>query len=1058
MKRYVLFLMCAIVGVQVLHAQAMFTCDFEDSLQNKQWVLVSGDMADEIPNKWVIGEAVNNGGKQSLYISADGGKTATYAQHNSYAICHMDVTLSAGTYDLSFDWQGMGYTDGGMDGLYVCWVPDRDPLSVHPETNPRGDSIMLNYNKSNTLTSILNQYAVDFSGNGNKRLYGGAAWKNCRGKIKTDGKHRRLAFIWLTSANSKVINPGGCIDNINIIDSRRCPAPVALTTTKLGNQQVRLQWIGDAEQYEVRCYSYIDKTWRNIVVQDTTVVFSGLPEGVTDYYVNALCEDSLRSAIATCSEFLYYPENHCIDYLTLDSTNCYVSEQLVSTTPVSSLTWINKKVDFTYTSGGSRHTVHYRQDETDPRTCGGLKTVPEGEVASVRLGNWNVGAEAERIEYKLHVNARVNPVLLLKYAVVLQKPGSSCDPNPGFLLRVLDKTGQLVSKCASADFDFKKAADAEWEACMSSGEVRWKDWTTVGVNLADYDGETLTIQLTTYDCGGTGHYGYAYFTLGCSDGQLSGMSCATENLRFTAPDGFNYRWYKVTEPTKILGRQQTFEVTPNDTCHYKVDLMFAQDSTCYFSLTASAQPYQPVAMATYKRTPHDCINEVQFTNTSYVKETNQITGAESNTGKPVDWVIWDFGDGTVSHEPNPTHVFPNEGTKLNVKLIAHLSTCIDTLLIDDYLPAIGTQYDTIPVQQCFGTDYKYTYTDSLHQSRIDTLTESGLYTYTLKAYTGCDSIVTINLDMTDTLYTLIDTLIMRGETYTVGDQTFSETGVYRIPLIAASGCDSVVTLKLRVYNNLKVKGDTLLYACHGDPFVTYNYQFTQGWTNLYSLVFEEPALERVHHDTLHSETELDIPLPQALRPDKYYGQMTFVDSIGGDVTIPFVLELRYNNEVLTQRWNDVLAVRNEEYNGGYEFVGYQWYKNGLPIEGATQSYYYAQNGLDMTAEYSTLITRGGDSLQLMTCPITPTLISSADVPDVPILATLVGHGQHMPIIGQKAHSMNGMARWTTIYGVVINEQAIVQGRGITAPLWGGVYLLTIQEDDGSTHTFSIIVQ
>ena len=64
----------------------------------------------------------------------------------------------------------------------------------------------------------------------------------------------------------------------------------------------------------------------------------------------------------------------------------------------------------------------------------------------------------------------------------------------------------------------------------------------------------------------------------------------------------------------------------------------------------------------------------------------------------------------------------------------------------------------------------------------------------------------------------------------------------------------------------------------------------------------------------------------------------------------------------------------------------------------------------------------------------------------------------MPIIGQKAHSMNGMARWTTIYGVVINEQAIVQGRGITAPLWGGVYLLTIQEDDGSTHTFSIIVQ
>ena len=1057
MKRYFLIFFF-IVSCVLTYAQAVpsFSCDFEDDTQNSSWTLTCGDVASQIPNQWHIGEATNNGGAKSMYISADSGRTVTYVKYSSYAVAYIDLTLAAGTYDLSFDWQAMGYVDGTIDGLYVSWVPDRDPLTIKAD-NPLGDSIYLSYNKSTSLDKYLVRYAVDFTGN-IRRLCGNATWRNSRATIKSDGSHRRLAFVWVSSDNFEVANPGACIDNINIIDSRKCPAPKNLIVTKETNQVIRLTWTGSSSQYEVRCYSYTDKTWQTQIVQDTTTIFTKLQEGLCDFYVNALCEDDLKSMTSSRSEFIYYPENHCIDYLTLDSTNCYISNEKVSTTKVQDLTWKNKKVDIGYAAQGSRHTIHYSQGETDPRTCGGLKTVPEGEIASVRLGNWNTGAEAERVEFKFHVDAARNPVLLLKYAVVLQKPGASCDPNPGFLLRVLDKNGQLVSKCASADFDFQKAADAEWEACMTSGEVRWKDWTTVGVNLADYDGETLTIQLTTYDCGGTGHYGYAYFTLGCSDGQLSGMSCATENLKFTAPDGFNYRWYKVSEPTRILGRQQTFEVTPNDTCHYKVDLMFAQDSTCYFSLTASAQPYQPVAMAAYKRAPHDCVNEVQFTNISYVKETNQITGEETNTGKPVDWVMWDFGDGTTSYDANPTHVFPNNRTQMNVRLIAHLSTCIDTLLINDYLPAIGTQYDTIPVQQCFGTDYTYTYIDSTYQSHTETLTESGLYTYTLKAYTGCDSIVTINLNMTDTLYTLIDTLIMRGETYTVGNRTFSETGVYRIPLIAASGCDSVVTLKLRVYNNLKVKGDTLLYACHGDPSVTYNYQFTQGWTNLYSLVFEEPSLERVHHDTLHSETELDIPLPQTLRPDKYHGQVTFVDSIGGDVTIPFVLELRYNSEVLTQRWNDVLAVRNEEYNGGYEFVGYQWYKDGVPIEGATQSYYYAWDGLDMTAEYSTLITRGGDSLQLMTCPVTPTLISPADVPDVPILATLVGHGQHMPIIGQKAHSMNGMARWTTIYGVVINEQAIVQGRGITAPLWGGVYLLAIQEDDGSTHTFSIIVQ
>jgi hypothetical protein len=42
-----------------------------------------------------------------------------------------------------------------------------------------------------------------------------------------------------------------------------------------------------------------------------------------------------------------------------------------------------------------RHTVNWDPDEYDPRTGGRLKVVPEDEVASVRLGNWNNGAEGE---------------------------------------------------------------------------------------------------------------------------------------------------------------------------------------------------------------------------------------------------------------------------------------------------------------------------------------------------------------------------------------------------------------------------------------------------------------------------------------------------------------------------------------------------------------------------------------------------------------------------------------------------------------------------------------
>lgn len=1046
-NRYIL-LMGALLGTICLRAQvaASYSCDFEDSVQNQTWVLTNGDDAKSIPNKWYIGSAVSNTGMQSLYISADTNKTACYVAHSSYAVAYTDITLSAGTYDISFDWCAVGYTGGSDEGLYVAWIPDEFG----------GDTIYVEYNKNASLTNDLRLCVLPETGEP-ERLCGSGIWKTYRNKITSDGKHHRLAFIWLTNSLYNVFNPGACVDNINIIHSGKCPIPTSLQTTKLGNQQVRIEWEGTSSQYEVRCYSHTTKTWQTQIVSDTTAIFSGISDGVCDFYVSALCEDDLKSVSAQISEFLYDPSNHCIDYLSLDSTNCFVSDQSVQGTAVADLTWSRKKVDFGYASQGSRHTIHTRQDEMDPRTCGGLKTVPDGEIASVRLGNWNTGGESERIEYKFHVDAQTNPVLLLKYAVVLQKPGDGCKPNPGFLLRVLDKNGRLVSKCASADFDYRAAAAADWNACTKSGEVRWKDWTTVGVNLAEHDGETLTIQLTTYDCGGGGHYGYAYFTLGCSDGQLSGMSCATENLKFTAPDGFNYRWYKATEPTKILGRGQTYEVNPQDTCHYKVDLMFAQDSTCYFSLTASAQPYQPVAKANYHWHPQECQNEVYFTNISTIKETNQITGEITETGKPVNWVLWDFGDGTISYEPTPVHVFPDEGGPMNVKLIAHLSDCVDTLFINDVLPAIGTRFDTIPVQQCFGTEYTYSYTDyTTGDTRTEHLTESGLYTYTLRAFTGCDSLVTINLQMTDTVYQTIDTLIMRGETYTAGGKTFSETGNYRLYLTSEAGCDSVLTLNLRVYDKLIVAMDSLTFACHGDPDFALNYQFLQGWTDTYSVDFTNTLFAPVSRTRLTSPATVDIPIPDnaAVRPNIYQGNVTFYDSISGNVTLPFALELRYNSEVLTQRWNDVLAVRNETYNGGYHFSDFQWFVNGLPVEGATQPYFYDEKGLDMNAEYTARVTRTDDGVSLLICGIHPTFISAESKPDIP---TLVGPQQPMSLMGRKAGT-NGIARWFTPFGLNIATQQVVEGSGIVSPAQSGMYLLTLEDEQTGRTTYSVIVR
>ncbi len=63
------------------------------------------------------------------------------------------------------------------------------------------------------------------------------------------------------------------------------------------------------------------------------------------------------------------------------------------------------------------------------------------------------------------------------------------------------------------------------------------------------------------------------------------------------------------------------------------------------------------------------------------------------------------------------------------------------------------------------------------------------------------------------------------------------------------------------------------------------------------------------------------------------------------------LHIDYQFSYIFQRWGNVLSVyksRNpmDESEPLYDFIGFQWYHNGEPIEGATQSYYYAGEGVD----------------------------------------------------------------------------------------------------------------
>ncbi len=78
------------------------------------------------------------------------------------------------------------------------------------------------------------------------------------------------------------------------------------------------------------------------------------------------------------------------------------------------------------------------------------------------------------------------------------------------------------------------------------------------------------------------------------------------------------------------------------------------------------------------------------------------------------------------------------------------------------------------------------------------LTASGTYSQQFTTATGCDSIATLYLFVENQLTSNIDTAICMGETYDLGSQTITETGVYEELFTNAAGCDSLVHLEISV--------------------------------------------------------------------------------------------------------------------------------------------------------------------------------------------------------------------------------------------------------------------
>ncbi len=444
------------------------------------------------------------------------------------------------------------------------------------------------------------------------------------------------------------------------------------------------------------------------------------------------------------------------------------------------------KIDYGPKISESRHTIHTDSNETDPITGGFLHTVCPGTAASVRLGNWVSGAQAEAIAYRLHIDTNIYSLLILRYAAVLENPDHSPAEQPRFRFEILDSSGTVIDpQCGMADFIASNQLG--WN---HYGATLWKDWTTVGFDLSPYHGQDVSIRFTTYDCSAGGHYGYAYFNAECLRKSVASEQCGDVDSNIViAPDGFLYQWYS-DNPANVLSTSRSFPYGTSNNIYHCI-LTSKENAACHVTMSAYAGSRFPHASADTIFCIPSCQGyTVAFNDRStVVDDTGRVIGNACETAR------WYFGDGDSSTVMSPQHTYHIPGN-YTVTLVAGIAgdRCLDTttfaISVPDYMLIEQTRTLTGCDSLLFEDSLMYT-RDTLisrlhpHANSCDTL-----FHYNLNIHSS----VSVELPIDTFCYS--STYTWRNQT--VGDGNITEPTLYHLTdtLVTTYRCDSIISIAL----------------------------------------------------------------------------------------------------------------------------------------------------------------------------------------------------------------------------------------------------------------------
>jgi gliding motility-associated-like protein len=244
----------------------------------------------------------------------------------------------------------------------------------------------------------------------------------------------------------------------------------------------------------------------------------------------------------------------------------------------------NQKIVYGTESQGTFENGHLiTSSGNDPKiTTESIPMVAPGSTHSIRIGNITRGTRYDRIKTSFVVTAD-NSLFQYKFAVILQNATTNHAEyqKPGFNLTITDENGDELD-CSYYDVQINAAGTVS--DFKTQGDLQYRNWTTGAIDLRNYIGKTITLQVTAHGCTQRGHFGYAYFDAQCVKSEIKQVSKCPDDegyITFQAPDGFEkYTWSNGGTSSSIrvkanLGDTYSVKMLPlsslNASCELQLD-------------------------------------------------------------------------------------------------------------------------------------------------------------------------------------------------------------------------------------------------------------------------------------------------------------------------------------------------------------------------------------------------------------------------------------------------------------------------------------------------------